>query len=180
MGTGHTCRFETWAAHFAPEALWEGTERSGDSEVALVRFPPGVFISGGPVTRLYTIVPADLSTGAKIAQTGHGVGAFFAMDPERAQAWQNGARNIVCLQAPDLPAIAERLMAEGCQVARFTEPDLDDRLTCLTVSDAGARWVVAPAFGSLIGLRKTWHDCLLHACSNTDVREAVRRRLTPH
>lgn len=93
------------------------------------------------MTKLYTVVPEDLSPGDKIAQTGHGVAAYFAHEPEQAMAWQLADRNIVCLQAPDLPELAERLEARGCSVARFTEPDMADRLTAIAVSDAGARWL---------------------------------------
>lgn len=83
--------------------------------------------------KLYIIVDQRLRPGAKMAQACHAMRAFADQHPEIEKAWFANSNNIVILQVEDLNDLADFLDSEGYAVARFHEPDFDNRLTALAV-----------------------------------------------
>jgi hypothetical protein len=92
------------------------------------------------MNRLYTITRADLPLGSRIAQTAHAVAAFATAHPEPFNAWAlPEQRNVVCLEAPEIEPLLERLLAAGVRCASFRETDLDGQLTAIACEEAGAK-----------------------------------------
>lgn len=92
------------------------------------------------MNRLYTITRSDLVAGAPIAQTGHAVAAFATAHPELFQAWAlPEQRNIICLEAPEIELLLERLQAAGMRCAVFRETDLDGQLTAIACEERAAK-----------------------------------------
>lgn len=102
------------------------------------------------MNKLYTIAPAHLDPGAQSAQGHHALAAFAVRHPELFLAWATPEqRNIVCLEAPDLPALLARLQAAGIRHATFHETDLDGELTGIACEEAGAKLLSSlPLVGS--------------------------------
>ena len=86
--------------------------------------------------RLYVVVQAALSTGAKLAQVLHTGVALSLEHPDVFERWGN--ERIVVLHDEDLPSIAERLEAAGHRLARWHEPDAPHHgaLTAIAVEGA--------------------------------------------
>lgn len=88
--------------------------------------------------KLYVIVDALLSAGAKAAQAIHAFRAFIEAHPHIEQRWFLESNRIVVLQAGDIPTLAEKLEALGLNIARFTDEDLQ-RLTAIAAEPAAER-----------------------------------------
>lgn len=90
--------------------------------------------------KLYVIVEAALSAGAKAAQAIHAFRAFVEAHPEIEQRWFLESNRIVVLQTVDVPTLAEKLSALGLNIARFTDEDLA-RLTAIAAEPAAERYL---------------------------------------
>jgi hypothetical protein len=92
------------------------------------------------MNKLYTIVPSKLGAGEQSAQGHHALAAFAVKHTELFLAWATPEqRNIVCLEAPDLPALQQRLQSAGVRHAVFHETDMGGELTGSACEEAGAK-----------------------------------------
>jgi hypothetical protein len=89
------------------------------------------------MNKLYVIVRSDINPGLQLAQSCHATEQFHRDHPELA-TW----KNIVCLQAPskeELARITDQAKVAGCVSSAFFEPDLDDELTAVALSEDAKR-----------------------------------------
>lgn len=96
------------------------------------------------MNKLYIVLRADLSPGAKLAQAVHASDEFKAAHPELHRAWYTGANNVAILEAPDevaLERLLDRAGRAALPLAPCREPDLDDSLTAVAIGDAAAKLV---------------------------------------
>lgn len=91
--------------------------------------------------KLFVVADAALPAGLKIAQTGHALVAWAIAHPEETRRWHRESNYLVCLQAPDLAAVIEKLDRKGVRYVPFREPDLNDQLTAIAVEPAGGQWL---------------------------------------
>ena len=94
--------------------------------------------------KLYIVTRADLSPGARAAQSVHTAYAFSAKHPDEQQHWYENSNNIVLLEADDekaLYALSLRARTEGISHAVFREPDFDDTITGVAIGPEGAHLV---------------------------------------
>lgn len=89
--------------------------------------------------KLYIVVSSDLPKGLAIAQGTHAALLFAAMFPVLASYWFDEHNNLVVLQSEDLVTLANDLEVKGLRLARFFEPDLDNKLTAICVEPAGKK-----------------------------------------
>lgn len=90
--------------------------------------------------KLYVIVEAALTAGAKAAQAIHAFRAFIDAYPDIEQRWFLESNRIVVLQTVDVPTLADKLAARGLNIAQFTDEDLG-RLTAIAAEPAAARYL---------------------------------------
>ena len=79
---------------------------------------------------------ADLDPGMQLAQSGHALLHLALRRTLQVRGWSSQSNNLVVLAAADETALAHlagRLIAAGCAVELFREPDLDDELTAVAV-----------------------------------------------
>lgn len=95
-------------------------------------------------SKLYGIVRSDLGAGLQAAQLGHALIAFVLARPREAAQWHAESNNLVCLAAPDEPALAQlavALIGAGLPVVCFHEPDLDGQLTAIATGPEAQRFL---------------------------------------
>lgn len=91
---------------------------------------------------MYVVSRVDLTPGAKIAQSVHGVADFIMTHPEIASEWHKNSNYIVCLSAKnesELYLLIDKLESQNIPFVKFTEPDLDNQVTSISAYgiDAG-------------------------------------------
>jgi len=92
--------------------------------------------------KLYIVVRADLTPGARAAQSCHATSAFVAAHPEQSAQWRESSNNLVCLEIANEPlllAMAQRAGEHGIPHTLFREPDLGDEATALALMSPQAR-----------------------------------------
>ena len=89
--------------------------------------------------KLFVVLAAHLQSGPRTAQAVHAARAFAATYPTLEQFWFEESNNIVVLQHPDLPSLAEKLEGKGLRLAKFHEPDLGGELTAFCAEPAAWR-----------------------------------------
>lgn len=87
------------------------------------------------MTRLYIVVRNDIKPGLQIAQSVHALAAFEQAFPEQYRAWVTGSNNIVCLQVPSEAELEDLLSENVGEAVGFHEPDLDNELTAIALTD---------------------------------------------
>jgi hypothetical protein len=83
--------------------------------------------------KLISILSSDLSVGQSVAQTAHGVAEFAYQHSTLFQSWKTISNSVVILSSSDLESLKIKLLNKGFQFSDFVEPDLDDKLTVLTI-----------------------------------------------
>ena len=91
--------------------------------------------------KLYVVIRATLGSGLKIAQGIHAFRQFVGDHPHLERRWFEESNNIVCVEAPDLDAVADRLATLGLAVSRFHEPDRGGELTAICAEPDAGRWL---------------------------------------
>jgi hypothetical protein len=89
--------------------------------------------------KLFIVLEKALDAGLKMAQAVHAGFLFDEEYPELRHQWYTESNNIVVLEEEDLPTLADELEKRGYRLSRFTEPDLDDRLTAICVEPAAKK-----------------------------------------
>ena len=96
------------------------------------------------MNKLFVIVRADLLPGLQLAQSGHAIVAFQHSYSAEYEEWHRTSNNLVVLAAKnkeELAKLAYDLTCKGVNVACFSEPDLGDELTAISVGPAGHRYL---------------------------------------
>ncbi len=83
--------------------------------------------------KIVTILASDLSIGQSVAQTSHGMAEFSFQYPDLFQSWKNESNSVVILEHSDLFKLKQIFLKKNFIFSEFIEPDLDDKLTCLTI-----------------------------------------------
>lgn len=105
--------------------------------------------------KLISILSSELTIGQSVAQTAHGVAEFAYQHSHLFQSWKTISNSVVILSCSDLESLKIKLFNKGFQFSEFVEPDLDDKLTVLTVlgSPKVRRYLsYLPLFGKNFGL----------------------------
>jgi len=92
--------------------------------------------------KLYIIVRADLSPGARAAQACHASNAFLFAHPEAARSWSRDSNNLVCLEIADeaaLLALADKAAQLSIPYTLFHEPDFDNQATAVAMMSPQAK-----------------------------------------
>jgi hypothetical protein len=95
-----------------------------------------------PLSKLYTVVRADLPLGAQAVQAAHAMREFAHLHPEVEAEWHRTSNTVVMLSVPDEAALVDlkvRLCNAHISVAEFHEPDLNHSLTAICVAPDGSR-----------------------------------------
>lgn len=88
--------------------------------------------------KLRTIVTSDLQPGQKLAQAMHAAIEFTQDYPEITSVWHSLSNSVVILEHPDLTSFLEKLTETNINYSCFYEPDLDDKLTAITLEPTEA------------------------------------------
>ena len=99
-----------------------------------VGFPP-VTERPAKISRLYTVVRADLPPGAQAVQASHAMLEFNYKYPEISAEWHKTSNTVAILSVPNelaLKLLADKLESYGIEMAEFLEPDLGNSLTAVT------------------------------------------------
>lgn len=87
-----------------------------------------------PNWKLRTIIPSDLTPGQKLAQSAHGFCEFAFEHREAFTEWKAASNSVIVLETPDLEAFLARARESGIAYSTFHEPDMDGRLTAVTLA----------------------------------------------
>lgn len=86
--------------------------------------------------RLYVVVDGSLAPGLQIAQAIHAKDEFTRAYPDVEREWARTSNTISVLAIGNeaaLDALADRCAVMDVRCARFTEVDLDNRLTAIAI-----------------------------------------------
>lgn len=86
--------------------------------------------------KLYFVTRRDLPAGAQLAQTLHAFHEFFEQHPAEYREWYESSKYIAALSVKDeseLKSLCDTLMSKNFKFSVFTEPDLKDQLTSISV-----------------------------------------------
>jgi predicted DNA binding CopG/RHH family protein len=83
--------------------------------------------------KLISILSSDLTVGQAVAQVSHGIAEFAYEHHDLFSFWKTNSNSVVVLSSTDLKSLKTKLNNKGFQFSEFIEPDLDDKLTVLTV-----------------------------------------------
>jgi len=96
------------------------------------------------VGKLYVVTRADLTQGARVAQSVHAAFQMATEHPGLVACWLRESSNLVVLEVPDeaaLMALRARAGAAGVPCALFREVDFGDAATALALGPEGRRLV---------------------------------------
>ena len=91
--------------------------------------------------KLYIITRADLTPGARAAQSCHTLHTFIHEHPDYDKEWSESSNNLVVLEMQDEQALQElwgRAQAAKIPSSFFREPDFDNALTGVAMGHQGA------------------------------------------
>ena len=83
---------------------------------------------------LYVVTHGGLSTGLKIAQTGHAVANFARFLPDRFHNWHRNSEYLIVLETENSDSLEEmvsKACEKGLMAVEFREPDLKNQLTAV-------------------------------------------------
>lgn len=86
------------------------------------------------ITKLTTISRKDLTPGQQAVQASHAAIDFIFSFPEESKHWHKLSNYIINLSAIDedhLESLSKFLCKHDIKFVKFTEPDLDDKLTAI-------------------------------------------------
>ena len=87
--------------------------------------------------KFYIITRKDLSNGDQIAQVAHSATTFARESYDSFVKWKDESSYIVVLSVENLKALQllrEKLLINQVEVFDFYEPDLDDKLTAISLN----------------------------------------------
>lgn len=94
--------------------------------------------------KLYVITRADLSAGARCAQSCHALRLFAEEHPDADREWYRASNNLVVLEAQDegaLLGLAAKAKSLGVPASEFREPDFADAVTAIALGGDAQRLV---------------------------------------
>jgi peptidyl-tRNA hydrolase len=98
------------------------------------------------MSKLYLITRRDLRHGSQAAQLVHGMASFASDYPITFEDWRRTSNVVVCLAVQNENELYElwkkaeeisEATENGLCITMFTEPDLNNQLTCLVLDPCG-------------------------------------------
>lgn len=88
--------------------------------------------SGDKIT---IVVREDLTPGYKVVQSAHGMAEFSARHGPEFIEWQKSSNYLCCLELSKLrmEVLIARLQDFGIKYTVFFEPDICNKMTCITI-----------------------------------------------
>jgi peptidyl-tRNA hydrolase len=86
---------------------------------------------------MYVVVRDDLPIGLQMAQAAHATFMFSQEHPGEVTPWYRDSQYLIIVSVPDedsLVRVASRAMEHEVATSLWREPDLDGRLTAITLA----------------------------------------------